>query len=645
MYNTLEMLSEIWYTYDDGTREKAYSYTYNADGTLAKLDNHLEGTSIEYRYDNNGRLKSITDTLPNDLSYTKYYSVNYNENNLVSSQTYSITYSSTDSGVATYRTTSYDYNTKGYLVTETLEYLSGDPELNYTYDNFGRISSAYIDLGDLDYTEQYTYVSEGNNTSYLVDSYTSTVGNSSTTYNYTYDSKGNITKIVLGNKIIRYVYDNLGQLIREDNGQLNKTYTYTYDNAGNITSKNTYSLTAEGVTPTSPTSTINYGYSDDGWGDMLTSYGGIEITYDEIGNPLSYYNGSSYTFTWTGRQLTGAVKGSATMSFTYNDEGIRTSKTINGVKHTYYIVGSTIMGEEWGDKIILYLYDAAGSPIGMMFRKTSYKITDWDLFWYEKNLHGDIVAVYNAFGTKLATYIYDAWGNHSITYTNGGASTAAYYNPFRYRGYYYDTDLGMYYLQSRYYNPNTCRFINADSYVSTGQGILGNNMYAYCGNNPVNYYDPTGENADILMRGWGATAWWLTLLDGALPIGDIIFWGVFGTLAVASVLNSAQNKTPEKSKDKPQDPPSSVQNPEDVPPDVEVPDVKYPGNDPSVAPDGYEWRGKGPQGSKEGSYYNPETDTSLHPDLRHPDPIGPHWDYNGPEGEFRIFPDGSIKPK
>ena len=123
------------------------------------------------------------------------------------------------------------------------------------------------------------------------------------------------------------------------------------------------------------------------------------------------------------------------------------------------------MGEEWGDKIILYLYDASGSPIGMMYRTTSYDITDWDVFWFEKNLHGDVVAVYNNVGTKVATYNYsDAWGNHLVSYSNGGSSTGAQYNPFRYRGYYYDTDLGMYYLQSRYYDPNTCRFIKNHDY-------------------------------------------------------------------------------------------------------------------------------------------------------------------------------------
>ena len=108
-------------------------------------------------------------------------------------------------------------------------------------------------------------------------------------------------------------------------------------------------------------------------------------------------------------------------------------------------------------------------------------------------MQGDIVAVYNEAGTKLISYKYDAWGHFSVTYSNGGASTSAANNPFRYRGYYYDSDLAFYYLQTRYYDSNTGRFISADGYVSTGQGILGNNMYAYCGNNPITRADATGD--------------------------------------------------------------------------------------------------------------------------------------------------------
>lgn len=129
----------------------------------------------------------------------------------------------------------------------------------------------------------------------------------------------------------------------------------------------------------------------------------------------------------------------------------------------------------------------------MQYHGASYAANAWDIYWFEKNLQGDVVAVYNIAGTKLISYRYDAWGKYQITYSNSGASSSAVLNPFRYRGYYYDVDLNLYYLQSRYYDPVLCRFISVDSYVSTGTGILGYNMYAYCNNNPVMYEDGNGN--------------------------------------------------------------------------------------------------------------------------------------------------------
>ena len=213
------------------------------------------------------------------------------------------------------------------------------------------------------------------------------------------------------------------------------------------------------------------------------------------------------------------------MSFTYNSDGIRTSKTVNGVKHTYYLNGNLIMAEQWGDKLLVYLYDVSGSPIGMMYRTESYAEGSWDTFWFEKNLFGDIVSIYNELGTKVATYTYrDAWGNHSVSYSNGGGSTGAQYNPFRYRGYYYDTDLGMYYLQSRYYDASICRFISPDDtsvIAATPMAVTDKNLYAYCDNNPVMRVDETGE-------------FWTAILIGAAVgivaqyIGDVFYNAVSG---------------------------------------------------------------------------------------------------------------------
>ena len=117
----------------------------------------------------------------------------------------------------------------------------------------------------------------------------------------------------------------------------------------------------------------------------------------------------------------------------------------------------------------------------------------WDFSYFDKNTLGDIVAIRDESGNIVARYEYDAWGN--ITYQSGSMADI---NPFRYRGYYYDNETGFYYLQTRYYDPSICRFINADNYEVVAQlsyvsGQL--NMYAYCGNNPIMYTDETGELA------------------------------------------------------------------------------------------------------------------------------------------------------
>ena len=150
--------------------------------------------------------------------------------------------------------------------------------------------------------------------------------------------------------------------------------------------------------------------------------------------------------------------------------------------------GDRIVAEEWGNQLLVYFYDDAGLPMGMMYRNSSYADKQFDYYLYEKDVFGNILAIYNASGTKVASYCYDAWGNCTVlTNTNG----IGVMNPFRYRGYYLDTETNLYYLQSRYYDSYTGRFINADGQLNGG--LLGYNLFAYCENNPVMYTDPTGE--------------------------------------------------------------------------------------------------------------------------------------------------------
>ena len=284
----------------------------------------------------------------------------------------------------------------------------------------------------------------------------------------------------------------MNQLIREDNTLMNATYVYTYDRSGNITGISKHTLAEGEVQNDENTYSQALSYSESEWGDLLTQYVGQTSTYDSLGNPINYRNGLNYTFTWEGRCLVGATRGSNVYYFTYNKDGLRTTKTKNGVTTNYYYSGSLLIQEESPAHTMVYLYDANGSPVGFKYRTPSYAEDVWDEYFYEKNLFGDIVAVYSASGIKLLSYNYNAWGAISITSYNNAISTTANKNPLKYRGYYYDSDLGFYYLQSRYYDIRTCRFINADGYVSTGQGILGYNMFAYCNNNPVMYVDPTG---------------------------------------------------------------------------------------------------------------------------------------------------------
>ena len=207
-------------------------------------------------------------------------------------------------------------------------------------------------------------------------------------------------------------------------------------------------------------------------------------------------------------------------TYTYNADGIRTSKTVNDVKHIYHLSGTQILSEEWTEDrvqhILIFVYDDSGQPIGMSHFEDGVKNGD---YLFAKNVQGDITAVYDANGTCLVTYTYDAWGNTRVRYSNGGASTAARYNPLRYRGYYYDIETGFYLTGARYYDPEIGRFINADGYVSTGQGVLGNNMFAYCGNNPVNRADSTGmfwkEIGDFFSKAWNGIKTWAKNTFGA----------------------------------------------------------------------------------------------------------------------------------
>ena len=154
------------------------------------------------------------------------------------------------------------------------------------------------------------------------------------------------------------------------------------------------------------------------------------------------------------------------------------------------VIETTVNDGEPVTEALSFSYDASGMPMAVIYNGTAY--------FYTVNLQGDVMAIVDATGTAVVSYAYDAWGN-ILSVTGTMADTLGESNPLRYRGYVYDPETDLYYLQSRYYDPELGRFINADAFTSTGQGILGNNMFAYCGNNPANRVDPTGH-AFMQMR-------------------------------------------------------------------------------------------------------------------------------------------------
>ena len=227
-----------------------------------------------------------------------------------------------------------------------------------------------------------------------------------------------------------------------------------------------------------------YGYTNAAWSDLLTSFDGGTITYDAIGNPLTYHDGK--TFTWTaGRKLSTVTDGDRNYTYAYDGDGNRISKTVDGVTTDYYYIDGKLLGLKKGQDTLLFLYDETGTAYGFLRNGTP--------FYYAFNLQGDVIAIYNETGMEMVTYSYDVWGNHTCIIDNYYMGLANL-NPLRYRGYFYDEETGFYYLQSRYYDPEVGRFISPDGYVSTGTGVLGYNMFAYCNNNPVNFYDPFGES-------------------------------------------------------------------------------------------------------------------------------------------------------
>ena len=435
-------------------------------GHLAKQTS-TGGEEYNYEYDSLGRL--IRSNEYNDGEFEQRTEHIYDTSNRLTKQSWY------NAGGVT--TMSYAYSmTTGLLSSLNATVQNSSIPVTYTYQGTNQLRSKAIG-SVMTKAYNYCYNEDGGYRASLPDYVNYRDSSSNLIYgdNCHYDSNGRLVKILDSGSSTTtraiYGYDQQGQLTSATVG--GTRYTYTYDTAGNIQSKKVGSTTT------------NYTYGNSAWRDLLTAYDGKSITYSG-GNPTKYYNGS--TFTWTqGRKLATAKVGNTNISYTYDMAGVRSSKTVGSTTYKYTTLSGLVTRQTGGNATIDFVYDESNQPLAMKYNGKVY--------YYVLNAQGDVVRIVDGSRNVVASYSYDPWGK-----LLSSSGTLANVNPLRYRGYYYDSETGFYYLQSRYYDPAIGRFINADSYASTdATGLLSTNMFAYCENDPVNKSDPTGEVAPILV--------------------------------------------------------------------------------------------------------------------------------------------------
>lgn len=534
-YDSLDRLTEWRY---NGEASQRAEYAYGSDGRLSQTTDYLAGTRTRYIYDLAGRITSIreyegTAAAQNQLKTATEYTYADKTNNLTGLRhfselgTQSIGFRYGDAAAG-------EMPDRIYGVT-----WNGAEKQSYTYDGLGRLTNRQLKpSASITLNHSYTYAdAAGNKTTSLVETLTTAAG----TYTYTYDAAGNILSISDGAYLLSYQYDGLNRLIRENDERAGKTYTYEYAQ-GNITKKKEYAYTTGTVSGT-PLNVTEWEYGNAEWGDLLTNWNGQPLEYDSIGNLTAFgtEGAARRELFWNGRQLKsirlGQGAAATNILYEYNSDGLRISRTTTDADEqaavTKYIYNGDILAGEIRDdgKSLLFYYDNNGQPFGLRYNGTDY--------YYLRNLQNDVAAIADGTGAIAARYYYDAWGNLlSVTDGAGHAVTDAEHiglvNPIRYRGYYYDSETGMYYVSSRYYNPKIGRWINADipeTLTADFENFAQYNLFAYCFNNPVNMSDETGT--------WPSWATKLVIGIGAVVVGAAVVAATAATGGAAAAFVGA----------------------------------------------------------------------------------------------------------
>ena len=607
--------------YNDGT---TYHYDYSGDNDLARqyvTDGSGAVTEqYSYQYDSLGRLIHSRQSTANGalIQSTQHM---YDAANRMTSQSWQF-------GTGLYRQ-QYSYTgvkadgTADSSVDGTISAITTtipgqlDVTSKYEYNDLRQLEKKTVTVPNQNrgtttvYTRGYTYavIAEDDGCNRMGTRLASTAytfGSSSRSFDYTYDAAGNIQTVTTGGTNVpaaaaskTYTYDAQGQLATETNGGASRAYAY--DTVGNIRS-----VTTDGAVIKS------FGYTNPSWPDLLTSVTSGSTTKDILyegqtqtsdlpasGNPVTYYNGKDYTFTWTkGRQLASATVDGKQISYTYDMSGVRSGKQVGDTTYTYTTLSGKVMRQQWGEKSLEFVYDDGNQPFAVIYNDGSTST----LYYYVLNAQGDVAAILNSSGKLAASYDYDAWGNCTV-YDSSDAAIGDL-NPLRYRGYYYDAETGFYYLQSRYYDFANCRFINADGLFA--DSFIGTNLFAYCMNNPVNMSDHTGHWPQWLKNVAS------TVVNAVKKAGTIVVNTVKSVVSsVTNIVKASSNSLPPKG-----EPGSSKTLP-----------------NPDGTPKQKRWYG--PDG-------NPERDRDYNHPGNMPFPHDHRWK-NGERGKDHLPPDPSYK--
>ena len=582
-YNNQQILS---ITYQEGiygntTLHIGETITYSNGGSTYTeydaFDRVYVDNNTEYSYDNFSNLVRIIDGSVNQYNAYTFYTYDYfnqcigiavHYNNLslsfnrdiyhrLTNQTY--TYYGNDLYVV-----SYSYYNKPDLENaikqSSIAYDSSIINVVDNVDVFSRLISQTISFGNNAFSKTFEYCVGGSNntlTNNMIGKVSlnyvnnGVLASGSVADIYSYDNLGNIVSIqrAVNNNIAfqnQYEYDKLSRLNRENNQLMNRSYKCVYNSNGNISFKNEYAYTT-GTLPSTPLVAHSYSYSST-YPSRLISFDGQTISYDTVGNPITY---RGKTLTWIkGTLLSQVVDGNTSINLSYDGFKQRIKKEVGSNTTNYKYINNQLIIEERTNGTITYLYSHEGI-IGFVL--SNYDSSLNGVYLYEKNIQQDVLTIRDINNQIKAIYVYDAWGNHKVLNPNGTENTSPSFvgniNPIRYRSYYYDTDLKMYWLTTRYYDPEVGRFISPDHYSYLDyQKLHGLNLYAYSKNNPVMYYDPSGHRSFWSLF---VTAC-LTMLNSALVVVGLAVAGV------VSIGNSLNNKKAKELEDKTK-PPSNPQ--------------------------------------------------------------------------------------